>query len=405
MSTPTEAGVTPTETERSGGFAAGTDVLGSDGKQPVERLSSGDRIYAMEPTSRAVKLKRVTAVERTEPAAAVVIDAQRANLRIAPSQYVPFVTNAIDRIRYQRADRLDERHRYRFIADWSFIGATRTERVDLTTYADPVEFVARYDGMHGHTFRAALPQGCEPKRRHRQVGYSFDPETFTANRADIEAVATSIKARTGPKERPRPYLFDGDDFLELLGWIVTEGSIYTGSSRDTATVQIAQEKSEHRATILSLLDRLGVTYSQSDQAFRIGSKLYGQVFTQLCGADSRTKRLPELVWDCSTEQKRLLLNTLLAGDGNANRTYYTVSDRLARDVLRLCVETGITPAYHHRDRYRVYCRHVAGGFDTSTHCSWGDATRPYYQVVVEDYPLILAGRSGTFQWLTAAAIA
>ncbi|MXR43274.1 hypothetical protein GRX01_18290 [Halobaculum sp. WSA2] len=405
MDISTERGVTPTEEGRSGGLAAGTNVLGADGSSPVEQLVRGDRIYAMEPLSRTVKLKRVVDVDRIEPAAAVDIDAQRARLRLAPGQYVPFVTDDIDLVRYQRANRLNERHRYRFISEWDPLGSPRTEVVDLTDHATEYEIVAEYNGSHGHSFRAALPAGCEPKRRHKQVGYAFDPATFDVYREAIDAESTALGIRTGAKERPRPYRFAGDDFIQLLGWFVTEGSIYTGSDRNSASVKIAQETPRYRDTIRRLLDRLGIAYREDDRSFRIGSNCYGQIFSRLCGSDSRSKRLPSLVWDCSSAQKRLLLETLLAGDGNEKRTYYTVSNRLAGQVLRLCVETGVTPAYHSRDDWRVYCRHVPSGFNTSTHCSWVDATQPYYRIVLEDYPLFLAGRNGTFQWLTAAAIA
>ncbi len=359
----------------------------------------------MEPHSRATKLKRVTSVERGNPAVAVSIDAQRLELLVAPDQYIPFVTEAVDQIRFQRADRLDERTRYRFISEWKPLTGTRVDVVDLTTLTGQFQAVARYDDVHGHTFRAALPTGCEPTRRHEQVGYEFDPETFEAYRDAIESEATTVGIRAGPKHRPRPYRFDGGAFIELLGWIVTEGSIYTGSDRDTSTVQIAQDTPRYRKQIQKLLEQLEIEYYEVKGGFRFGSKLYGDIFAQLCGDDSRSKRLPPFVWEASLKQKRRLLETLLAGDGDDKRTYYTVSDQLAGQVLRLCVECGITPAYHRRDDWRVYCRHVPGGFTEPTHCSWVETSRPFYQVVVEDYPLVLAGQHGTFQWLAAAAVA
>lgn len=81
-----------------------------------------------------------------------------------------------------------------------------------------------------------------------------------------------------------------------------------------------------------------------------------------------------------------------------------MSEHLAGDVLRLCVETGITPRYQRcRDR-RVYCRHVPNGFISSKHCHRIATEQPYYRVTVADYSTILAGRNGTFQWVAAGAV-
>lgn len=208
--------------------------------------------------------------------------------------------------------------------------------------------MARYDDRHWRSFRAALSDGCEPKRRHRQVGYAFDPETLARYREVTEREATAVRIRSKVKQRPRPYRFDGDDFLELLGLFAAEGSVYDFLDCTSQEVTIAQEAPRHREGITQLFERLGIEFHHDDHSFSFWSELYGELLEKLCRNGGRSKRLPQLVWDCSAAQKQLLLDTLLAGDGNNDRTDYTVSEELARQVVCLCVETGTTPGYDRR---------------------------------------------------------
>lgn len=57
------------------------------------------------------------------------------------------------------------------------------------------------------------------------------------------------------------------------------------------------------------------------------------------------KQLPPLVWNLSSEQRQILLDAPMAGDGTERGTYYTASDLLAADVLALGVTLGIKPRY------------------------------------------------------------
>jgi DNA polymerase I len=254
--------------------------------------------------------------------------------------------------------------------------------------------------QHGRSFRAALPNDCTPVQRNGYTGYTFDAATFEKYREEIcnEGAETSIRSAKG--HRRQPYQFDGDDFIEFLGWFVTEGSVYWPRDRQTASIQIAQKTERHRRQIESLLHRMGFKPHQQENGFRFGSYLYGQLLRDLCGDDSHSKRLPDLVWSFSTEQKELLLEILLFGDGNEYGTYYTASDRLAGDVLRLCLEVGYKPRYVcRRGTWQIFVNEVNDGFDTDTHLSTELYDGLLYQLTVEDDPIVMAGRNGRFQWV------
>jgi DNA polymerase I len=152
---------------------------------------------------------------------------------------------------------------------------------------------------------------------------------------------------------------------------------------------------------------MGLAVGETAERFMFNSTLFGSLLESMCGRDSRTKRLPRFVWQLPVSQKRLLMNTLLAGDGNKRGTYYTASERLAHDVLRLGLELGHKPRYSHRDpdRWRVHLSQGSDGFRASKNVATVTSRDPVYRLIVEDFGAIIAGRNGRFQWIGTSGIA
>lgn len=388
----------------AGGLAGDMEVLTRDGLSQVAELSPGTEIYTLSPLTGRAKLTPVQAIQSVAVDELVAIETRRADLRIGVEQQLPFTTRDVDEPRFIRAGNVAERAAYTFLAEWQTVPRTGPQSVDITEYLTDYELCATYD-CHGHTFRAALPDGCEPQRRNGHVGYCFDPETFATYQTAIEAIAEEVTIHAGPNHHRRPYRFSIDDFLRLLGWYITEGSVHWSKSSHTAQVKIAQETSTHRRSIAALFDRLGITVSTNERRFMFGSVVFGRLLERLCGSDSRSKRLPALIWECSQAQQRLLLNVLLKGDGDDNGTYYTSSRQLAHDVLRLCVELGIKPRYARCEgRWRVYIRDVNDGFRPAMHVRRVPADEDVYRLTLRDHRCVMAGRNGTFQWVGVSRI-
>lgn len=259
-----------------GSFTAETEVLTTAGLTPVTDLSIGQKVYALDPISRIIKLKPVTAVQ-TVPfdGRLVTLEARRVDIQVAPDHRIPYRTKADSRIRFKRAGNLDEKSEYKFINSWRSVPRKRLEAVNITDFVDEYEICVSYDG-HGHTFRAALPEGCEPIRNNGHTGYHFDAQTFKEHQSVIEAIGDEITIRSGPNHHRRPYRFDGDDFIELLGWFITEGSVYWSSSSDTAQVKIAQKKR-------GIVSRLGRCLSGCSWIFTLTSA--GLRWDRKCSVD------------------------------------------------------------------------------------------------------------------------
>ncbi|MFC6940713.1 hypothetical protein ACFQE8_12185 [Salinirubellus sp. GCM10025818] len=391
--------------EAVGGFAADTEVMTTRGAVPVPELTTDDLVYALDPTTRLVKTKPVRAIERCETEGVIEIRTRRADLRVAPDHPIVYRTKAIAQPRFIRAGDLSDREYYQFINQWRRPPREPRSEIDITDFTDEYQACVTRS-VHGHTFRAALPDGCEPIYRSRNVGYCFDAETFKRYQTELEALGDTVAVRAKRGHHPQPYRFDADAFIQFIGWFVSEGSIHRSPDRETAEIQIAQEKPKHRRTIRSLFEKLGFDVSDNDRSFSFGSYLYGQLLKQLCGLRSADRRLPEFVWELSRRQQRLLLEVLLDGDGNEQRTYYTASDQLVGDILRLCLELGIKPRYSsRRGTWQVFVNAVNDGFVAGEHVQRISTSASVYRVTVEDYTGLMAGRDGRFQWIGISCIA
>lgn len=162
-----------------------------------------------------------------------------------------------------------------------------------------------------------------------------------------------------------------DDWLEFVGYYISEGCAYTrktkttikGKSYDTKhySIQIAQSKEEGRQKISACLERLGFNYFDSDDhAFRVCSKYLVEMFRPL--GHSRDKYIPREYMDLSARQSRILLDALILGDGHrrgdSTAIYYSMSRRLADDVQELALRCGLaaTISQSSRGLYAVNIR-------------------------------------------------
>jgi len=404
-------------------FTPDTDVLTPGGVRNIRDLDVGDDVYSLDPETEEMEVKPVVETHEYPEYRGDLVDIETSKIdfSVTPNHRMLVrknETNGIteDGYRFVEAGELDDATNYELPHDWDGPDGEPLETVDLTEFVDDYQVWVR-PSVHGHTFASEI--GYYPdtvlKNDIGEEGYVFGPAEFEKHREYIEDVAerTFIHAEPGRKWVPRT--FDGDDFLDLLAWFVTEGNVYTsetkefdGTTRGSATtVKIAQQaiadggESTH-ATIGRLLDRMGFDYYVDDRSYQFTSKLLGDLFRDLCGSDSFEKRIPEFVFELSDRQKRRFLDTLVDGDRQPNSwRYTTASERLRDDVLRLCAHLGITANYG-RDSgtWRVYAAEDAKN-TLRMHRSGSRSTAEdgVYCVTVEDNHTLLAGRNGTFQFV------
>jgi len=158
---------------------------------------------------------------------------------------------------------------------------------------------------------------------------------------------------------PRPVA--GDDFLTLLGWFISEGSLHPQMDQLT----IAQKKTRHWDKVVAAVDameRCGFPLhwhaqhpGKPEQRYiSVKSKGLALWLAQNVGRYQHERRLPALFRDLPECQARLLFESLMLGDGTrdprAGRSsgeYSSTSKGLADDVQELALRLGYRTSIGH----------------------------------------------------------
>jgi hypothetical protein len=141
-----------------------------------------------------------------------------------------------------------------------------------------------------------------------------------------------------------------DDFLKLMGWYISEGSIFRCQGKITKYVQIRHKK--YFNEIKNLLDKMDLKYSiYENSKFVIFHRDLGRYFEQECGSYSYYKKIPDYILELSKKHLLNLFETMFKGDGSAkSQTYYTVSKKLCETFVILCLKLGFHPLIRSRKR-------------------------------------------------------
>lgn len=165
----------------------------------------------------------------------------------------------------------------------------------------------------------------------------------------------------------RTLTFAVDDWLEFLGWYLSEGSI----DKNRPIIRLSQVNTYGRAKIEDCLQRLGVNYSTSPKEFRFCNKALWQYLKPL--GRSGEKYIPQDIKQYPPAQLEKLLFAIVEGDGTWSRPEYahghfvSSSKRLADDVGEIAFKCG----------YRVSCGLYQGNPESSPY-----GTKPRWHVQI-----------------------
>ena len=348
-------------------FTPDTEVLTPAGVRNIRDLEVGETVYSLDPDTMEMELKPVVETHAYPEYDGELVDIQTSKIdfRVTPNHRMLVRKNDTNGITEE---------------EWDFV-----EAGELYEYC-------HYEMPHDWEFK-------HEDALDKQINLA----NIVRNHTDLDlAVAdggAKIAAEGGqPNVSTR---ISTDEFLELLAWYITEGSVYeakTGNYR----VTFAQEDESHRKEIESRINSLVDYYYETDRELSFSSRVIADLFRELCGTGSEQKRIPELVFEASKEQKETFLDTLIKGDGDRQSgswRYSTKSKQLRDDVLRLCTHLGLTASYS-RDSgvWRIYCTEDAkNSFRMYRSGSRSEADNGVYCVTVADNNTLVAGRNGKFQ--------
>jgi predicted nucleotidyltransferase len=152
-----------------------------------------------------------------------------------------------------------------------------------------------------------------------------------------------------------------DSYLELIGAYVSEGCVQKRRVDGSASVLSISQKKEGR--MCGAMDKLMDVYDMRkyecehknedgtsrcvENVWTLSDRDLVSKIDSECGAGSSTIHLPKWKTGLSARQARVLLSSLLSGDGTKHGdgwVYYTTSKELANDVQTTCVCSGIVSA-------------------------------------------------------------
>ena len=163
---------------------------------------------------------------------------------------------------------------------------------------------------------------------------------------------------------------DIDNWLEFLGWFISEG--YTGSGKKGLyRVGISQDKkkTEYRNNIRDCIISLGLKYSENKHEFIVNDKQLWSYLLQF--GKAYNKHVPPFIKELPPQQIKIFLDALFKGDGNGkidtekNCNFYTSSKRLIDDVQELLLKCGLSGNIKkHKNRDNAYRINVISKYNT-----------------------------------------
>ena len=146
-------------------------------------------------------------------------------------------------------------------------------------------------------------------------------------------------------------IMNANEFFELVGLWITDGSISKGKKGSGNRISISQTKTKTRKRIKELLTILKLDYKENEKEYRINSpQLYAWLDVNFIKNGDYKKsyyiKMPRwIAATCSRENIESLLNGIIQGDGSKHTKgkgyqIYTASEDFANDIVELSLLVG-----------------------------------------------------------------
>lgn len=405
-------------------FSGDTDVLTPTGVKNIKELEIGDEVYTLNEDTHNVEVKPVEDTHRTKNKWGTLEShsGRSHDFKVTPNHrfYLPKNPRksrgelSEDDYIYEEYQNLSEKHTpYKFPEHNEMCGK-RKETFDLGKEASvTLASISEKNGMwlrkrldEEDNTKVDLTHGTSERFGYEnRVGkYKIPSEVYVENQEVIEEYSDELFIKAGTRTTAIPNEYHMDDWLELMGWYISEG--YVSSRSDS--LHICQINRSQRRLIRDLLERMNLPYTTNDEEFQISSQTLGVWFRENCGDSSYDKEIPEWVFDLDYSHLDNLLWSLVEGDGSGSLTedtavcYSTVSKNLKEDVLKLALQCGYKPSVRrhseHNHIYQIDISEQGGSFVKSE----GESIEHHdtvYCITAKDNHTIMAGRNGSFSWI------
>ena len=363
-------------------FSTDTDILMVDGIKNIKDIKIGDEIFTLNPLTKNIEIEKVIATQINHTNEFINLKSKGVDFKITEKHKIVYETEQGTIIK-KEAKFLKEK-----------IGK-KYGQITLT---------------HHNSYKSANEISSE---------YIDLSEYIDKNHLKNE-LNEEIRDFNHSGSKPYNYKFFYKDFVEFVGWYVSEGSYnltsfskggeYTESGITRGQICISQYKSdnpENHKQIKNLLSKLGFNYGFGDKQFYFNSRLIFNYIEKNIGFGSESKKIPKefLNINLSYELRRLLFDTLMKGDGNKNGQRYTTKSEILKDqFVYLCFGLGIKISNTIKEEsgcWRIYIcqKHKKRTVKYKSISTNNVENEKVYCITTEKNHIVYAGRNGVFNWI------
>jgi nucleoside-diphosphate-sugar epimerase len=348
-------------------FSTDTDVMTPSGPKNIKDFATGDTVYTLNPDTEEVEIATVVGTTKTYTNEWFNLQNQHTDFRLTPDH----------NLYYRWEGKFKKR---------------------------PVEYFRKHAGKRNGMIRFARHAPCDryPYATHRLSLRSYLDNEHIVN-------GTTARDYKHSHSKPVPYEFDVSDFMEFLGWFISEGCITKDYPEHTThgQIRICQDKTRHpeyHAQICSLLGRMGIAHGADDCAIYFASRMLKKYLKEQTGINAADKRIPVFIFapGFPRHYRKALFDALMKGDGHANSMRYTTkSTRLKDDFIHLCFLLGYrTTSTFDGQCWRVNIQPLKNPSLKYRQITIEDADcDSAYCITVDKNHLIYAGRNGKMNWV------
>ena len=399
-------------------FSGDTDVLTPDGPKNIDEMEVGDPIYTLDPDTFECEIKPVAETHQYENKYGELhhLSGNTHDFKITENHR--FLVSSKrgrdeqrpDDFEFEEYREITDGERFAFPQHQPVSGRTpevfdlsrEVEKGHVVTYCEEDLRCFRNSVSESVTDELELVHGSSDALGiQKKVGKYLVPiDVFRENRAVIEEHADQLSLKYDRRHQETPLTVAMEDWLELLGWFVTEGSLDQSSGR----VTLHQNDAAGRDAICELLDRMEINYNTDARGMNIPNRYLVEWLETNCGDGYAKRHLPEWVFELDSSLLKIVLTTMIRGDGNQTESglgkFWTKSEQLRDDIVDIAVRCGHKPTVS-KQSDGTWCVSIGkrGSFKKSTNATVEEHDGDVYCVTAEDNHVVLAGRNGHYQWI------
>ena len=402
-------------------FSPDTEVWTEHGIKNITNVKVGDRVYSVNPSDYDIQLKPVIGSYEYKYCGDMyhICNDDKYDFLVTPEHNMvlkPYGNKPSTYIPIK--DILQSDIKKWYPPRYNPIRGYKTEYIQLWDYVEPNDLIhIKPNKAYSSNFEK------NPNFRYIHNGYITTREHIKWRPSHFERkndCKLYIKDYLIGKNHDLQWRYKTNDFLELMGWYLSEGHLASHFYRNTYSHNINITNTDIQP-IIELLNRMEIPHSISKSqssnvsVARFSSRtIYNYLLTN-CGQGAKNKRIPPQLFKLHVRHLEHLYKTMMLGDGTideklGHRRYTTISPTLAESFQRLCLHLGIktrifTESPIQKGRYGknlLYRVAIHKNRKTTIYPS-NVKPIPYdgkvYCITVQDNHTVLAGRNGKFEYI------